>query len=124
MKRSNGDLVGRPKRIPTRRDVAGSSLPPVELDVACYRHAMENFQLLGSVPLGGEESISQALRDAALVSDLRDFLAGGLLGEGVAEQDVAGGSSLRPDPIFRDRLRRRLWQSWVMTQMRDPGERH
>jgi hypothetical protein len=109
MKRSNEDVVGRPKLSDPHRDVAGLSplagskgSQPI-LDVASFRHALDD-------PMG------TAMDDADLIADFAEFMAG--------DASPASNVLLEPDPDFRERLRRRLWRTHVVTHLRDGGETH
>lgn len=109
MKRSNEDVVGRPRLREPRRDVAGLSpfagstgSQPI-LDVASFRHALDD-------PMG------TAMDDADLIADFAEFMAG--------ETPPDNHVLLEPDPDFRERLRRRLWRTHVVTHLRDGGETH
>ena len=103
MKRVNEDVVGRPKPSGVSRDVAGSTIPLNMNDVASYRHALND-------PMG------TAIEDESLMADFEDFMSG--------EQSFVNGDLPAPDPAFRERLRRRLWRTHVMTHLREPGDTH
>ena len=111
MKRSIGDVVGRPRvnagRDARREDVAGMSASALHLDVASFRHA---FPQALDDPMGTAES------DADLMADFADFMSGG--------DAIDDGTVPAPDPIFREQLRRRLWRTHVHTHLRDGGETH
>ena len=53
--------------------------------------------------------------DATLADDFADFLAP--TPEGMEDLPP-------PDPIFRERLRRRLWRMYVQTHLKDGPEPH
>ena len=104
MKRTNQDVVGRPRLRPLRTEVAG--LPASiagGLEVASFRLALDD-------PMGA------GAEEASLMADFVDFMSG--------EAQIERGEVPPPDPIFRERLRRRLWQRHVMTYLRDGGETH
>ena len=103
MKRTNEDVVGRPRMREMRRDVAGVSIAPPILEVASFRHALDD-------PMGTEQS------DARLLADFEEFMSG--------DTEIESGELPPPDPVFRERLRRRLWRTHVMTHLRDGGETH
>ena len=107
MKRMDGDVVGRPKIRGLRRDVAGIPLPRRQEDVASFRHALDD-------PMGTDRGMVE------LMADFDEFMTGGdetLGAEGEGERAV-------PDPVFRERLRRRLWRTQLMTHLHDRGEIH
>ena len=104
MKRIDDDVVGRPRTQALRRDVAGISLPCWPDDVASFRHALNDPMATGR-------------RLAELRADFEDFMAAG-------EAPLDGGEIAIPDPVFRERLRRRLWRTRLMTLGRDGGETH
>ncbi len=54
--------------------------------------------------------------DAELLAEFADFMIGD------SETDL--GELLPPDPVFRERLLRRLWRTHVMAHLRDRGETH
>jgi len=58
--------------------------------------------------------MSMAAAEAALIDDFADFLAGG----------EASDAELLPtaDPAFEERLRRRLWRSFLASHLRDAGK--
>jgi len=103
MKRTNEDVVGRPKPRDLQRDVAGATKPTPFLDVASYRHALDDPMATGQT-------------DAELLADFADFMMG--------DAQIECGELPPPDPVFRERLRRRLWRTHVMTHLRDGGETH
>lgn len=104
MKRMDEDVVGRPRTQELRRDVAGISLARCPEDVASFRHALDD-------PMG------TGRRMAELRADFEDFMLAG-------ESAHDGGELPIPDPVFRERLRRRLWRTQLMTLGRDRGETH
>lgn len=103
MKRSNEDVIGRPRLANLRSDVAGARLPSPILEVASFRHAFDD-------PMG------TAREEAQLLADFADFMTG--------DAQFESGELPLPNPVFRERLRRRLWRTHLMTHLRDGGETH
>jgi hypothetical protein len=56
-----------------------------------------------------------AIDDATLIEEFREFLTGN-------EGFDAIGSPV-PDPIFSERLRRRLWRNFVLSHLRSGGKK-
>jgi len=104
MKRIDGDVVGRPRTNGLRRNVAGIGLPRFPEGVASFWHALED-------PMG------TGRRLADLQWDFDDFMTS-------CEATLDGGELAIPDPVFRERLRRRLWRTQLMTLGPDRGETH
>ena len=100
MKRAMDDVVGRPEARDLRQDVAGAPITPRVIDVASYRHALDD-------PMGTAET------DAELAAEFADFMDG--------DQAADRGEVPEPDEGFRERLRRRLWRAHVMANLRDGG---
>ena len=104
MKRTTQDYVGRPGRHPVRskgpEDVAGSRRPQALVEVASFLDAR------------GEETDS----DHSIVEEFADFLAG----------DSVQDDPFLPavDPVFKERLRRRLWRLHLLSQPVGPNESH
>ncbi len=73
------------------------------LDVGTFRRVIDD-------PFGVHQS------DAELLADFTDFMDG--------EASFDDGSLAPPDPVFRERLRRRLWRAHVQVNLRDLGETH
>ncbi len=103
MKRTNEDVVGRPRTRETRRDAAGMANSAPVLDVASFRHALHD-------PMGTEQD------DAEWLAEFTDFMTG--------DAEIEMAELLPPDPVFRERLRRRLWRTHVMTRPDDGGGTH
>jgi hypothetical protein len=106
MKRPLQDVAGRPKVRDALPDVAGRMVSPGTLDldwqVQSYCHVLR-------------DPLPTAADDATLIEDFRDFLAG---------DDGSDSERLPlPDPIFRDRLRRRLWINFVHSHLGKAGEK-
>lgn len=104
MKRIDEDVVGRPRKSRLRRDVAGIRLSRGSGDVASFRHALDD-------PMGSGRRL------AGLRADFEEFMMAG-------ESPLGGGELPFPDPVFRERLLRRLWRTQLMTIGRDRGETH
>lgn len=103
MKRSNADVIGRPRLVNLRSDVAGARLSFPNSDVASFRHTFDD-------PMGS------AREETQLLADFADFMTG--------DAQFESGELPLPDPVFRERLRRRLWRTHVMTHLGDGGETH
>ncbi len=101
MKRANDDVVGRPESRDIRQDVAGAPIAPRPIDIASFRHALDD-------PMGTAES------DAELMAEFAEFMDG--------DQDFERAELPEPDPGFRERLRRRLWRAHVLANLREGGE--
>lgn len=103
MKRLNEAVVGDPADRKARQDVAGAPIAPRQVDVASFRHALDD-------PMGTAES------DAELLAEFAEFMDG----------DHASAAEVLPDPDpdFRERLRKRLWRAHVMAHLREGGEPH
>lgn len=104
-KRSEPFVLGghpvHPKLRDPRLDVAGGSpLRSPRIDVASFRQALDD-------PFGTAED------EARLLADFADFM--------VADLEAAEDPRTRPDPAFRERLRKRLWRAHVMSRARDDG---
>ena len=101
MKRPSQDVAGRPKVRDARPDVAGQSISKRAIDVASYSHALH-------------DPMSPAADDAALIEGFADFLAG--------DEDFGTGALPAADPVFRERLQRRLWRNYVVSHLRNVGK--
>ena len=101
MKRIDDDVVGRPRTQELRRDVAGITLSRYPEDVASFRHALDDPMATGR-------------REAELRADFEDFMMAG-------DAPLDGGELSIPDPVFRERLRRRLWRTQLLTLAKDRG---
>jgi len=102
MKRPIQDVAGRPKVRDAQPDVAGRMISRNAIDLESYCH-------------GFRDPIPTAADDAMLIEDFRDFLAED---EGFDSERLPS-----PDPIFRDRLRRRLWRNFVISHLGRAGEK-
>ena len=103
MKRANEGVVGLRRASDFRFDVAGSPLRQARIDVASFRHALND-------PLATRES------DSDLLAEFEEFL----VGDRAFDQEALP----TPDPAFQERLRRRLWRTQLLTQQRDRGDAH
>jgi len=103
MKRTNEGVVGWRRASDFGFDVAGSPLHQAKMDVASFRHALND-------PLATRES------DADLLAEFEDFMSG--------DESFMDGTLPVPDPVFQERLRRRLWQMQLVTQQPDSGDSH
>ena len=106
MKRPLQDVAGRPKVRDSVPDVAGRMVSPRTLDFDLHRQSYCHVL---------RDPLPTAADDATLIEDFRDFLAGD---EGSDSERLPP-----PDPIFRDRLRRRLWRNFVHSQLGKSGEK-
>ena len=110
MKRTNQDVAGRRFHVGTRRDVAGWPVASRTAEVASYLHALDDpFDLADF----------NATSDSSLVEDFAEFL--------MADADDRSDPLLTPpDPVFRDRLRKRLWRLQLLnrTTTTIPQNRH
>lgn len=113
MKRTMSDVVGRPLRRDYRLDVAGRSGQSSVLDVASYR---EEFSPRLDDSRGLDDSFGTAESDAELMADFADFMSGG--------SEFEDGELPPPDPHFREQLRRRLWRTHVVVNLRDGSDTH
>jgi hypothetical protein len=52
--------------------------------------------------------------DAALIEDFAEFIGG--------DEYFETGMLAAPDPVFQERLRRRLWRSYVVSHLRNAGK--
>jgi len=101
MKRILQDYIGRPRLEKSPPDVVGRPATRGVADVASFLHDTRGLR---------------ADSDAQLVSEFAEFLAG----------PEASGSPLRaaPDPVFKERLRRRLWRLRLLMQSPPPHQPH
>ena len=101
MKRTRQDVVGAPIIAePGPPDAAGAASHRADSEVASF------------LDVSGDACIS----DTALAEEFAEFLAG----DGVTETPTLPAA----DPIFRERLRRRLLQMHVLTQPPGSQEPH
>jgi hypothetical protein len=100
MKRIIQDYVGRPLTGKPRPDVVGRPDPCVASDVASFLDAR------------GEETDS----DEGIVSEFAEFLAG------VADPEAP--ILPNPDPVFQERLRRRLWRLHLLAHPPSSSDPH
>lgn len=102
MKRPSQDVAGRPRVHPTRSNVAGRSISQNSNELASVCHVFR-------------DPMSSAIDDATLIEEFREFLTGN---EGF---DAIGLPA--PDPIFSERLRRRLWRNFVLSYLENGGKK-
>lgn len=107
MKRIGQDVAGRPTLGTSRRDVAGLSSVPSWPSVASVRNAF---------PPTLDDPADTVAEEAILLADFADFMS--------TEVDDEILAKLGPDPDFRERLRSRLWRTFVQTHLSDPDQRH
>ena len=108
MKRGSEDVVGRPKAAGGVGEVAGLALSVTRAgvqreEVASFKHALND-------PMGTVIAVED------LMADFEDFMSGDLC--------FSSGELPPPDPVFRERLRRRLWRTHVIANLRDGGDTH
>jgi hypothetical protein len=96
MKQRVQDVAGRTRVCDARSDVAGRTIMRSAIALESYCHV-----LLDPLPAADE--------DAMLIEDFRDFLA--------ADEGLEARSRLAPDPIFKERLRRRVWRNFVISRL-------
>jgi len=101
MKRPSQDVAGRPRVHPARSNVAGRSISQHSNDLASVCHVIR-------------DPMPSAIDDATLIEEFREFLTGN---EGF---DAIGWPA--PDPIFSERLRRRLWRNFVHSYLSNGGK--
>ena len=96
MKRPSQDVAGRPKVRDLRPDVAGRSISRNQIEVGSYCRALH-------------DPASTVVDDAALLEDFTEFIGG--------DEDFETGELPAPDPVFQERLRRRLWRGYVVSRL-------
>lgn len=112
MKRSMEDVLGRPMSDDYRQDVAGAPRVTRNFEVASFWHALDD-------PMGTAEA------DAELAAEFAEFMDGGRTSDASDASDASDRGAFRePDPMFRERLRRRLWRAHVIANLRESGETH
>lgn len=100
MKRPIQDVAGRPREREVRPDVAGRIILRRTSDLESCCHMFR-------------DSMTTASEEASLIEDFRDFLAG--------DEDFDSVGRPEPDPIFRERLRRKVWRQFVVSQLGSTG---
>ena len=103
MKRIDGDAPRRAHAGSSRRPRIGLSIVPGSVGPRSLRP-------------GRRDPVAKAFAVAALIEDFVDFLED--------ESGVDAPVLLAPDPLFRERLRRRLWRSMGFTRMYDGRDIH
>jgi hypothetical protein len=107
MKRPNQDVAGRPRVHHAKPDVAGrSAISRKAIDLAAYRQHRQDLR----------DPMSTAADDAVLLEEFMDFLDG--------DDDFETATMSAPDPVFRERLRSRLWLNFVLARSRNGGDTH
>jgi len=101
MKRPSQDVAGRPRVRNVRPDVAGRSISSSQVELTSYCRALY-------------DPASTAVDDAALIEDFTEFIGG--------DEYFETGKLPAPDPVFQERLRRRLWRSYVVSYLRNAGK--
>ncbi len=91
----------RPRVHPARSKVAGRSISRNSNELASVCHVLRDPK-------------PPATDDATLVEEFREFLTGN---EGFDEIGLPA-----PDPIFSERLRRRLWRNFVLSHLGNGGK--
>ncbi len=116
MKRVDQNVAGRPKSEYasdySRRDVAGMRAVLEWEDVASFLNALRH-----SVRSTLADPTAAFADDAMLLEEFADFV-------GEDDEMESGLPMLQADPDFRERLRGRLWRTFVQTQLRNGGGRH
>jgi hypothetical protein len=102
MKRQVQDVAGRPRVRDARSDVTGRTIMRSAIALESYCHVLR-------------DPVPAADPDAMLIEDFRDFLA--------ADEGLEARSRLAPDPVFQERLRRRVWRNFVISQLGTAGTR-
>jgi hypothetical protein len=100
MKRILQDYVGRPMSEKQTPDVVGRPSTRSVMDFASF--------------LSVERDAADS--DAGIVNEFAEFLAG--------PADLNEPVSGRPDPVFKERLRRRLWRLHLLTRPTNSHDSH
>lgn len=99
MKRPNQDVAGRPRAHHAKPDVADrSAISRRAIDLAAYREQRRDLR----------DPMFTAAEDAVLLEEFIDFLGG----------DDDFETETLSDPVFRERLRSRLWLNLVLARSR------
>lgn len=101
MKRPGHDVAGRPRVCDPEPDVAGRPI---------------SSNAIGRTSFGDVLHILRSSRtdDAELIEDFADFLA--------RDEDCRAEELPAADALFSERLRRRLWKNFVISQLRNVGK--
>jgi hypothetical protein len=102
MKRSSHEVAGGPRLRNLPRAVAGRPAPSAGVDVFTTRPALRR------------DPIAIAAEEAEVLADFAEFMN--------AEDDFESGPLPPPDQTFKERLRRRLWRTFVMGFLRGGGD--
>ena len=100
MKRTHQDYIGRPLTDKPRPDVAGRPIPLAPADVASFLDARAEH----------------ADSDERIVSEFAEFLSGA--------PDPPAPILSEADPVFQERLRRRLWRLHLLAHPRALSDPH
>lgn len=127
MKRVDSEVAGRPKSEyeagNARRDVAGTRSIPEWAEVASFHHALRSSAQKNQVVRGTlADPTAPYAEDGMLLDDFADFVGG----EDDAEEGFAKqiSSERRSNSDFRERLRARLWRTFVHSHLRSGGNPH
>ncbi len=105
MKRSSHEVAGGPR------------LGSVQPAVASRRAPNATKVVVSPSSISATHPMARvAADDAALLRDFVDFMGG--------DEDLDPGLLAAPNPTFRERLRRRLWRTFVMTYLRGGDSTH
>lgn len=103
MKRPSQQVAGGPRLREVRPAVAGRP---------ALGRAADALSTAASLRLGAPMGVSS--EDAELLADFADFMSG-------EEEELEAGLLPEADRTFKDRLRRRLWRTFVMGYLRGGG---
>lgn len=99
MKRLSQAVAGGPRNRPVKSAVAGRPAQSRVADVA---------SILAS------PTSTPTTEEADLLADFADFMS--------EEEELEPGLLPTPDAMFKERLRRRLWRTFVLSDLRGGGE--
>ena len=103
MKRSQEGFAGWPGRLASSNDVAGASgAGHASATFASYLDARSSRTGLMDAPRG-------------MARDFAEF---------IEDPETSAGPLAEPDPVFQERLRRRLWRMHLLTHGASGFERH
>ena len=101
MKRPSQDVAGRPRVHLARSNVAGRSISRNSNELASVCHVFR-------------DPMPSAIDDATLIEEFGEFLTG--------NEGFDGIGLPAPDPLFGERLRRRLWKNFVLSYLGNGGK--